>query len=159
MDMYEKYGITHDENIPYIVQDKNNKSAYIFDIDWTLAFKWERDPYDFSRVHEDKVNEPIAYILSVLNASSYDIIIVSGRWSECRWETEKWLEDNGIIYHSLFMRQEWDNRPDDVVKKEIAEVEILPYYNVKWVFDDRDKVVKMWRSIGLPCMQVAYGNF
>ena len=27
------------------------------------------------------------------------------------------------------------------------------------VFDDRDKVVKMWREIGLTCMQVAPGNF
>jgi len=27
------------------------------------------------------------------------------------------------------------------------------------VFDDRDKVVNMWREIGLTCMQVAPGNF
>jgi hypothetical protein len=27
------------------------------------------------------------------------------------------------------------------------------------VFDDRDKVVNMWRENGLTCMQVAYGNF
>ena len=27
------------------------------------------------------------------------------------------------------------------------------------VFDDRDKVVQMWRDMGLTCMQVAPGNF
>ena len=27
------------------------------------------------------------------------------------------------------------------------------------VFDDRDKVVKMWRENGLDCFQVANGNF
>ena len=32
-------------------------------------------------------------------------------------------------------------------------------HEVVAVFDDRDKVVKMWREIGLTCMQVAPGNF
>jgi len=27
------------------------------------------------------------------------------------------------------------------------------------VFDDRDKVVNMWRENGIPCLQVAPGNF
>ena len=27
------------------------------------------------------------------------------------------------------------------------------------IFDDRDKVVKMWREEGLTCMQVAPGDF
>jgi hypothetical protein len=27
------------------------------------------------------------------------------------------------------------------------------------VFDDRDKVVAMWRSMGVPCFQVAPGDF
>ena len=31
--------------------------------------------------------------------------------------------------------------------------------NVEMVFDDRQKVVDMWREIGLTCMQVAPGNF
>ena len=31
--------------------------------------------------------------------------------------------------------------------------------NVECVFDDRQKVVDMWREIGLTCMQVAPGNF
>jgi len=27
------------------------------------------------------------------------------------------------------------------------------------VFDDRDQVVEMWRANGIPCFQVAPGNF
>jgi hypothetical protein len=27
------------------------------------------------------------------------------------------------------------------------------------VFDDRDKVVKMWRENGISCFQVNYGDF
>ena len=57
------------------------------------------------------------------------------------------------------MRQNSDRRPDDVIKAEIYETCIEPYYNVLYVFDDRDRVVKMWREKGLTCLQVAEGNF
>ena len=32
-------------------------------------------------------------------------------------------------------------------------------FNILAVFDDRDRVVDMWRSLGLTCLQVAYGKF
>ena len=32
-------------------------------------------------------------------------------------------------------------------------------YNVLGVFDDRDQVVSVWRSLGLTCFQVNWGNF
>ena len=51
--------------------------------------------------------------------------------------------------------------PDDKLKKEWLD-ELFPFPNaldIVCVFDDRDKVVKMWRDNGLTCMQVAPGNF
>jgi hypothetical protein len=57
------------------------------------------------------------------------------------------------------MRTEGDHRSDDIVKKEIYEKRIAPQYDVVIVFDDRDKVVKMWRDLGLLCGQVYYGDF
>jgi hypothetical protein len=57
------------------------------------------------------------------------------------------------------MRTEGDHRSDDIVKKEIYEKRIAPWYDVVAVFDDRDKVVKMWRDLGLLCCQVYYGDF
>jgi len=32
-------------------------------------------------------------------------------------------------------------------------------YTPSVVFDDRDRVVKMWRENGIRCFQVAEGNF
>ena len=32
-------------------------------------------------------------------------------------------------------------------------------YNIKYVIDDRNQVVKMWRELGLTVLQVADGNF
>jgi hypothetical protein len=41
----------------------------------------------------------------------------------------------------------------------IYENLIKPEYNVLCTIDDRQRVVDMWRSIGLTCLQVDYGNF
>ena len=82
-----------------------------------------------------------------LIASGYDIIIVSGREASCIKETTKWLFDNGIYYNKIYMREEGDKRCDSIVKREIAERHILPAYNVRGVFDDRQRVVDMWRAL------------
>jgi hypothetical protein len=59
----------------------------------------------------------------------------------------------------LFMRKTGDIRSDDIVKREIYETHIKPEWNVVCVLDDRQRVVDMWREIGLTCLQVDYGDF
>jgi hypothetical protein len=54
------------------------------------------------------------------------------------------------------MRKTDDNRCDSIVKEEIYNEYIKDKYNVLAVFDDRDRVVDMWRRIGLPTYQVYY---
>ena len=57
------------------------------------------------------------------------------------------------------MRLADDNRKDSIIKEEIYNKVIKPRYNIKLVLDDRNQVVDMWRDIGLPCFQVAPGDF
>jgi hypothetical protein len=57
------------------------------------------------------------------------------------------------------MREYGDQRKDSIVKAEIFDQEIRGRYHVVAVFDDRDQVVRMWRSLGLTVFQVAEGNF
>ena len=57
------------------------------------------------------------------------------------------------------MRNANDYRPDEVIKKEIYEREIKGKYDIICVFDDRNKVVDMWREEGFLCCQVADGDF
>jgi hypothetical protein len=52
------------------------------------------------------------------------------------------------------MRASDDNRADDVVKNEIFERDVAPFYNVQFTVDDRQRVVDMWRAKGLTCLQV-----
>ena len=52
------------------------------------------------------------------------------------------------------------NRLDDKIVKEcLYRTHVEPRFNVKFVLDDRNRVVDMWRSLGLKCLQVAEGNF
>lgn len=139
---------------------KNN--AIICDLDGTLALLGERSPYDASRALEDSLNFPVSNILEVYthqNLYSVDVILISGREDKHRSQTEEWLKKHQIVYKQLFLRPTGDRRPDTVVKKEIYEREIKDKYDVLFVLEDRDKVVRMWRDEGLACLQVAYGDF
>jgi hypothetical protein len=134
----------------------------ICDIDGTLALLGDRDRYD-PTTGEDLLNNPIANILKVYNNQNLfpvELVLVSGREDKYRDITEKWLTKHGIThYKGLYMRKTGDFRKDTIVKKELYEKYIKGKYDVLFVLDDRDQVVRMWRDEGLTCLQVAYGNF
>lgn len=136
----------------------NLPSAIICDLDGTLAHLNGRLPYDWHLVGNDGINEPVAAIIRTM-AILHRIIIVSGRDEACRKETMEWLDKWNIPYKGLVMRRHKDNRPDEEVKLEMFRDHILGKFNVHAVFDDRNKVVAMWRQLGLTCLQVAEGNF
>ncbi len=132
--------------------------AIIVDIDGTVADKGEREPFDYSKVYEDTVIQPIADLLNYLT-NEHVMLYVSGREDSCRYSTRQWLRDKRFVVDELFMRKSGDYRSDVIVKREIYFNEIEPKYNVRWVFDDRNKVVAMWRDLGLTVLQVADGDF
>jgi len=159
LDTYNKYCVNKNINSPKLVQDKSLPEAYIFDIDWTLAHMSGRSPYDYSKVWTDIVDKDVRDLLKIIENTWREIIIVSWRKDDCRDETIEWISDNVTQYFQLFMRKSDDSRCDSIVKREIAEKYILPKCNVRGVFDDRDRVVKAWREMGLTCFQVAYWDF
>jgi hypothetical protein len=57
------------------------------------------------------------------------------------------------------MREAGDKRPDDAVKRRMLRRAAKLGKRPDVIFDDRDRVVKMWRSEGIPCFQVAPGDF
>lgn len=137
---------------------KNGDKYLIFDIDGTLAHMTGRSPYDYSRVNEDAVNEPVYKLYRAMRDAGYKIIIFSGRENTCEKETKDWLEANGIIWEHFDMRQASDNRSDTIVKREMFE-KIKDKYNVVFVVDDRNSVCSMWRELGLTVLQCDYGFF
>lgn len=87
------------------------------------------------------------------------VVFVSGRSAEVRRETEDWLERETGLRGPLYMRCERDKRPDYIVKAELLDQLQADGYQPLMAFDDRDRGVKMWRSKGIPCAQVAEGDF
>ena len=130
-------------------------TAIMVDIDGTLAHMTGRSPYDYSKVHEDELDQVIASITKHYK----HVIIMSGRPESSREATEKWLRKHDVRFEALFMRPTDDKREDSIVKWELYQENVAPTYNIEFVLDDRNRVVKMWREHGLNCLQVAEGDF
>jgi hypothetical protein len=137
------------------------KEAVIVDIDGTLALRTgDRSPFDWERVGEDVPNQPIIGLTWILTRTGkYWIILVSGRDEVCRPETEAWLKDKGVTFDRLYMRPKGNYEKDSVIKERLYLEFIAPEFQVDFVLDDRDQVVRMWRSLGLTTLQVAEGDF
>ena len=75
-------------------------------------------------------------------------------WAQARsYQNEFYMRDHTLV-------DEKGNKLDDtIIKKDIYEQWIKPRFNVRFVLDDRDRVVKMWREQGLKVLQVAEGDF
>jgi hypothetical protein len=145
------------------------KDLVIFDLDGTLALVDHRRHYvtngnqQWDEFHKacvnDEANWPVIHTLMSLFRSGADVFIVSGRSDLVRLETEDWLLKHGIPFDGLIMRKHGDYTPDDILKLSWMNDGTIPKHRIKMVFDDRDKVVKMWREQGITCFQVAEGNF
>lgn len=101
---------------------------------------------------------PISHTYQVfvsLIRDGHDVEVWSGRPERCRDATEKWLFDLLGEVPVLRMRADGDYRADDIVKEEF----LGKYGRPDLIFDDRDRVVAMWRRNGIPCFQVAEGKF
>lgn len=142
------------ERIVPVFNNSDLPSAYIFDVDGTLAdSKGIRSPYDYSKVYRDR---PIMAVSNVA-AAMPQVIFVSGRKAECRKDTTQWLREVTGCEPLLFMRADGDDRHDAQVKYDILRNDILPSFHVLGVFDDRARVVQMWQSAGILTLDCGQG--
>jgi predicted kinase len=139
-------------------------SAILCDIDGTVAIHGdERGHYDYDKVSTDAPNESVIYLIEqFVGRHDVEVIFMSGREDRARQDTTEWLHENISLYNrtpQLFMRATGDHRPDYIVKSELFDEHIRNKYDVRFVCDDRDQVIKMWRELGLTALQVAPGDF
>lgn len=143
---------------PSPVFDPQLPNCYLVDIDGTLAIKSTRHPFDWDRVDEDTLNPSVAMTIEKLGRDA-QIMLLSGRSSVCFELTVSWLKQHNINYKDLFMRPAHDQRPDEVLKSELYYFHIRDRYNVIGAIDDRPKVCRMWRSLGLNVFQVGNPDY
>ena len=124
----------------------------------------------------DKPNAPVIKMAQMFKADGFKIVIFSGRNDRGFDATVQWLNDFKVPFDLLVMRPDkfkdksWpiadgnpatpDMRfmPDEILKKKMLDA-FVDINDVFLVVDDRDKVVKMWRDLGLNTFQVAPGDF
>ena len=124
----------------------------------------------------DKPNAPVIKMAQMFKADGFKIVIFSGRNDRGFDATVQWLNDFKVPFDLLVMRPDkfkdksWpiadgnpatpDMRfmPDEILKKKMLDT-FVDINDVFLVVDDRDKVVKMWRDLGLNTFQVAPGDF
>ena len=144
------------------------KNCWIFDMDGTLCNSDHRKHHLegkkdwagwFRNMDQDPVHEDIADFYNYAVERNIPVFICTGRDEGYRSVSQFWLDNNGIIVDGLYMRREGDRRDDSIVKKEMLEEIRASGYNPVLAFDDRDRVVKMWRENGVRCLQVAPGDF
>lgn len=151
--------------------------CYVFDIDGTIADLSHRlhyisEEFDdqgmkrkkdwnafFAGCHKDAPITHIRTLLTDLAKAEATVVYVSGRSDQVRDETMAWIIAHGFPVGNIFMRKEGDHRPDNLVKAELLDELVDDGFRPIMAFDDRDQVVKMWRERGVPCAQVADGNF
>jgi hypothetical protein len=153
------------------------KPLYIFDLDGTLAeiehrkhiLQDKHDPNRWRRFYSacDK-DTPCAAVVNTMHSlciAGCEVWIFSGRSDEVRQQTVNWLcAQTSLSAHylenRLLMRREGDYTADDELKLSWLK-DMLPEDRERLVavFDDRDRVVSMWREAGVPCFQVAPGAF
>ena len=112
----------------------------------------------------------------MFKADGFKIVIFSGRNDRSFHTTKEWLEKFDVPFDLLVLRPDkfqsdsWPIAngnpatkamrfmPDEILKKEMLDT-FVDIDDVFLVVDDRDKVVKMWRDLGLNTFQVAPGDF
>lgn len=155
------------------------RPLYIFDLDGTLALiehrrhiiedparddsKWRRF---YAACDQDSPNEPVIRVMESLRRFA-DVWIFSGRSNEVAAKTIDWLVKHtsfmrwDLAYGNvLTMRPEGDYTADDVLKRQWYDSMLIDdQKRLVATFDDRDRVVQMWRAAGVTCFQVAPGEF
>lgn len=115
----------------------------------------------FAACVDDLPNLPVIDTLMSLLDAGADVWVWSGRSAEVMEQTKTWLQDHLIADDiPLCMRLEGDFTPDEELKA--GWLDAMSAYDRRRlvaVFDDRNKVVAMWRSRGVACFQVALGEF
>ena len=150
--------------------------SIIFDLDGTLALIDDRRTlstkdngkidwdifFDPNNINLDKPNQPVIKVAQMFKDNGFRIVIFSGRLKTTKDVTKKWLEKFNVPFDVLKMRP--DNKQfkfmsDDDLKQGWLDSLFTNKEDVFAVFDDRKKVVDMWRSNGLNVFQVAEGDF
>jgi hypothetical protein len=132
----------------------------IFDLDGTLA-----DDMKYEKHHKGKGGKHPGFAREALEVDTHNkivekaqkakdegknVVILTARSAHYREETKRWLHRNHVPYDALVMRPtDQTNMSDKTLKRALLEEDILPKFDVKKAYDDKNKNVKMFKKLGI----------
>ena len=138
-------------------------------LDWDIFFEADNIKLDIP-------NPPVVKCAQMFSEQGFKIIIFSGRNDRSFHTTKDWLNEHEVPFDLLVCRpdkfkdESWPVAsgnpatpamrfmPDEILKKKMLDT-FVNKDNVFCVFDDRKKVVDMWRSEGITCFEVDEAHF
>lgn len=147
------------------------KRVFVFDVDGVLADNRHRSHLLDNKTKHNKVRKEINWELyfdraeddtpvdgmiqlarSVISGGNR-LILVTNRPERLRRLTQAWLGRHGMIYDSLFLREDSDRRKDCTVKEEAMKDILSQYDEVALAIDDKHDVTEKYRYLGVNAMQ------
>ena len=122
---------------------------------------WKNFKPDWDAFHEtcdeDKPIQPVCRTLRSWMESSVRVEIWSGRSESVKEKTLQWLDEHvscdgdylRVSFFNLKMRPIGDFTPDDELKEKWLDEALSREEIIDFVFDDRPKVIRMWRKRGI----------
>lgn len=145
------------------------KKVVIFDVDGTIADVEHRRHFvngnnDWDSFRKETVNDtPVQWVCDIAKrhiSQGDEVAFFSARNESERDITERqiseWIGDG---HKGVFLRPDGDYRCDAEFKSELADRFEDIGGQIDLVYDDRNKVVDMWRQRGTTVVQVADGDF
>jgi hydroxymethylpyrimidine pyrophosphatase-like HAD family hydrolase len=150
-DPYELSLYSPDLNMEYYYKYANGKRGFFYH---KTHKRWKPDWKAFYEACDK--DEPIKETVEILHRlfeCEKNIYIWSGRCESVRDKTEEWLLNNIEMKYctrfdpskNLKMRPIRDNTPDDQLKEKWLDETLAEDKKIDFVFDDRPKVIRMWR--------------
>lgn len=145
------------KTVPKFQQDETLPKAFLCDLDGTIADLNGRNPYDASTCENDLPRMSVVELVKRFG-ESHQIIFMSGRDDKHFNPTYRWLRKL-FPYQNfwLLMRKTGDMRDDTIVKEELFMQNVAPKFYVDFAVDDRPKVVRTWRKLGIFVFDVGEG--
>jgi len=127
-------------------------SAIIFDLDNTILYHTNRNPFNWNDLSGDKPIVSICNLIYDLMFTGNSVIFVTGRPESVRPQTEQWLRDNNIEYTELYMKQ--GDPYGKAVTSKLSNLRLIrEKYNVTLAFDDDSKCADMYVEEGIITLQ------
>jgi phosphoglycolate phosphatase-like HAD superfamily hydrolase len=142
----------------------------VFDLDGTLAdcrhrlhfIQQDKPDWDafYAACKCDTSLQPAIEVFRALSLlKGYEVQIWTGRAERTREATNRWLASRDILPNLLRMRPDDDHRPDHELKQDWLFDAVREFRHPALVFEDRQRVVDMWRRNLVTCFQVAKGDY